>query len=620
MTPLRLLPRYPFGAGLIRTKNLIAVGVGLRASLRQVRRRSSSYSSSSPSRSHPLSLPSTPPPRPPHTRQITHPPSSTRASTAWNSRIHLSPKPDPLGWRRHFATTRPTSSVTPAEGKTNNKKSDSTTKYVLAGLLLAGVTTLGSWLALNSTDADGNPRDILLEYAVGKPLNSRSFVPFTIISREQVSPTSFLITVRPKDARVSSSSSLSSFITQLGWPESLLPRFLTETHSNRAILQQAWEYGLWAVEFKQPQLQVAREYTPLPSAYGQEEQDLERGHLRFLIRKMEGGEVSTYLSRLGVGDIVELRGPHLGFDIHSRLGSDQNNRKVVFLAGGTGIAPALQVVRALLDNVKAHERPSVSIIWANRHRADCEGYDGSPSTLLEPQSTTENVVHGKGGGNPVISLLAEAKARHGDKLQYACTVDEEGSFITSKSVADVTRISPPSSSTTSSGRGFLFSSFWGSASSPVQSSPPAPTRNQGNGEDDIDSAACPYHSAKRLITTDGSEDSRIPTTLSSNEIEQGSQDRGGSINANANPGTRKVLCQCRHHYHHHHPGGEENEETQGGRNLLMVSGPEGFISTFAGPKLFANGKELQGPVRGVVGNELRKKDPGFWRDWLVLKM
>lgn len=345
------------------------------------------------------------------------------------------------------------------------------------------------------------------------------------------------------------------------------------------------------MEFKQPQLQVAREYTPLPSPYGDEARDLEKGYLRFLIRKMDGGEVSTYLSGLSVGDDVELRGPHLGFDVRSRLGTAE---KVAFLTGGTGIAPALQIVRLLLDgrsgdrDVEGKGKPEVSIIWANRHRADCEGCDGL-SQLFRKVNVERGQEHSS--GNAVLSLLAEAQARHGEKLRYACTVDEEGSFITSKAIADVTGLSSGPSPRTNGSGGGLFSSVW-----PTKPIVPAvqPTSSSPAEED-----TCPYHSAKRLITTDGGEDSLIskPSPLPS------SLPHPSDHNQDAQETSK---CQCR-------PNG-------GGKNLLIVSGPDGFISTFVGPKLWANRKELQGPVRGVVGGELRKKDPEFWKDWLVLKM
>ena len=466
----------------------------------------------------------------------------------------------PLGCKP-FSSTRQFSS---AEGinKTSTRTNKTRRFPKKTAFLLATIGALSVYFALNSTDEDGNPRNLLLEWAVGKPLNKRSFVPFTIISRDQISPTSFIITVKPKYARDSTTEFRES------WYAAFLPTFMKELHSNRSVLEQAWEYGLWAVEFKQPQLQVAREYTPLPSAYEEQEHDLEQGYLRFLIRKMDGGEVSTYLSGLRVGDDVELRGPHLGFDLHARLGGSD---KVVFLAGGTGIAPALQVVRALLDRKAetALKHPSVSIIWANRKRADCEGCDGL-SALLQ--------LGGKGGqqqhaNNAVLSLLDEARVRHGDSLKYACTVDEEGSFITARAITDLTS-SPNNPS--------FFSSFWGA-------SPKETSSNQSQAEN---SDTCPYHSPSRLVFT-GSNDDGI--TAASNYT--------AAITNNDNNTTK---CQC-------------HTEGEGGKNLLMISGPDGFISTFAGPKLWANRKELQGPLRGVVGGEM-KKNPDFWKNWLVLKL
>ncbi len=88
-----------------------------------------------------------------------------------------------------------------------------------------------------------------------------------------------------------------------------------------------------------------------------EERDLDQGLLRFLIRTVDGGEVSHYLARLGLGDTVELRGPHLGFDVPLRMG---NAGQLVFLAGGTGIAPALQAIRAVLDRQTADPGKSTS--------------------------------------------------------------------------------------------------------------------------------------------------------------------------------------------------------------------------------------------------------------------
>jgi hypothetical protein len=49
-----------------------------------------------------------------------------------------------------------------------------------------------------------------------------------------------------------------------------------------------------------------------------------------------------------------------------------------------------------------------------------------------------------------------------------------------------------------------------------------------------------------------------------------------------------------------------------GGKMILVSGPEGFISYMAGPKLWAQGMELQGPLNGVI-KELDLKDWAVWK-------
>ncbi|KAK0720000.1 hypothetical protein B0H67DRAFT_455943, partial [Lasiosphaeris hirsuta] len=363
-------------------------------------------------------------------------------------------------------------------------------------------------------------------------LNGSTFVPFKIVSREQASPTSFIITVEPRYKR-------------------------RPFHASISVLEEAWEHGLWSVEIKQPQLQVARNYTPLPSSSSEEERvDINRGYLRFLIRRMDGGEVSTYLSKLQVGEIVELRGPHLGFDVRTRLG---NADRVVFLAGGTGIAPALQTARVLLDHEAPGftRKPSMSIVWANRQRADC-----SRCEILSLPS--RNLPSGVPLANAITSLLAEMKLRHGNNLNISCTVDDEGTSINPATITDAAN--PPSATTAPSSK-------WPSW---LWSQPKTPTTTTNCPS--VNTAACPSHSQPLLASKDG-------------------HDRAG------------IECKCQDSDGHPIPGG---------KNLLMVSGPDGFISTFAGAKTWGNGIEMQGAVGGVVG-VLGKRDPGFWGRWLVLK-
>jgi hypothetical protein len=101
----------------------------------------------------------------------------------------------------------------------------------------------------------------------------------------------------------------------------------------------------------------------------------------------------------------------------------------------------------------------------------------------------------------------------------------------------------------------------------------------------VNSDACAYHSAKKLAWSDYKDAEKVV-------------------------GSGIELCQCVDSY---------GNAVRGGKNLLMVSGPEGFINHFVGPKVWASGKELQGPVKGVIG-DLQRKNPSFGEDWLVLKM
>ena len=59
--------------------------------------------------------------------------------------------------------------------------------------------------------------------------------------------------------------------------------------------------------------------------------------LRFLIRKIDGGEVSTELAKLKKNDIVRISSPFGWF----RPGLVENNSNFVFFATGTGISPFL---------------------------------------------------------------------------------------------------------------------------------------------------------------------------------------------------------------------------------------------------------------------------------------
>jgi hypothetical protein len=280
-------------------------------------------------------------------------------------------------------------------------------------VLAAAVFAYSRWKKYNKAKREG--------------LNPNSFTPYTIISREEVSPTSFIITVRPSK------------------PAAALDE-------NPADEDSPWKLGLWSVEVKQPEIQVAREYTPLPPT---PTSDPKAGDdLRFFIRKVDGGEVSNYLSRLSIGDEVELRGPHRNLNIGQVL--DHPDVKLVFLTGGTGITPALQTVHAALEATRPREihtddaqlerlaakRPRITILWANRRRQEIE------KSPIAPKPTTPGVFAWRSSASKPRSVggddiedptlitqeLLDLKRRYGDNLCLRFLVDEDGTFIREENV------------------------------------------------------------------------------------------------------------------------------------------------------------------------------------------
>jgi hypothetical protein len=197
------------------------------------------------------------------------------------------------------------------------------------------------------------------------------------------------------------------------------------------------------VQVKQPQLQIARAYTPLPPPHGKPDSELDDAQeLRLLIRKEEGGEVSTYMHKLPEQSTVELRGPNIEHEL------PHNTKEVLFLAGGTGIAPALQVAHALRGRPGAR----MHILWANRKREDCVGghSDGlqaaSPGRVAgwrsmfgreDPVLPQEFATSPHKQGVMVRDLEVAKKSSkvHGSGLSVEYFVDDEKSFITPVNVA-----------------------------------------------------------------------------------------------------------------------------------------------------------------------------------------
>lgn len=101
---------------------------------------------------------------------------------------------------------------------------------------------------------------------------------------------------------------------------------------------------------------IVRSYTPISS-------DDDRGHFDLLVKAYEKGNISRYFSLLKVGDKVRIKGPKGAFNYTSGLSSHLG-----MIAGGTGITPMLQVVRAALKD--ASDKTRLTLIYANVNYED----------------------------------------------------------------------------------------------------------------------------------------------------------------------------------------------------------------------------------------------------------
>ncbi len=194
----------------------------------------------------------------------------------------------------------------------------------------------------------------------------------------------------------------------------------------------AWRKGIWNVHFKQPQIQIVRAYTPLPPPEDALEKD--HNHLRFLIRRDPHGEVSSYLHSLPIGAMIELRGPNLEYELTTDV------KQVVFFAGGTGIAPALQIAHSMFDADGNKKGRTLHILWANRKREECVGgySDAPPAVPTPPKSSWSGFFTAKEAKPEVpvtlergviVQELEHLKEKYPGQVTVEYFVNEEDTWI-----------------------------------------------------------------------------------------------------------------------------------------------------------------------------------------------
>jgi len=101
---------------------------------------------------------------------------------------------------------------------------------------------------------------------------------------------------------------------------------------------------------------IQRSYTPTSS-------DDEKGYFDLMVKSYEKGNISRFLSLLKIGQTVRIKGPKGQFTYRPAL-----CKELGMIAGGTGITPMLQIIRAVMKNPS--DATKISLIYANVNTED----------------------------------------------------------------------------------------------------------------------------------------------------------------------------------------------------------------------------------------------------------
>lgn len=139
--------------------------------------------------------------------------------------------------------------------------------------------------------------------------------------------------------------------------------------------------------------------------------------LTFLMKLAPGGVMSDYLTdRAAVGDPLTFTGPHGSFFLR------ETDRPVLLLAGGTGLAPILSIVRTMVAT--GSQRP-VHLVYGASTDDDVVELDTITALAAElPQLTWDYVVSDPASSAPnkgyVMSLIRDEHLYGGDVAVYLC--------------------------------------------------------------------------------------------------------------------------------------------------------------------------------------------------------
>lgn len=99
--------------------------------------------------------------------------------------------------------------------------------------------------------------------------------------------------------------------------------------------------------------EVVRSYTPISS-------DETPGYFDLLIKSYPTGNISKHMAGLKIGQTMKVKGPK-----GAMVYTPNMVRHLGMIAGGTGITPMLQIIRAIVRERSKGDRTEVDLIFAN---------------------------------------------------------------------------------------------------------------------------------------------------------------------------------------------------------------------------------------------------------------
>ena len=104
--------------------------------------------------------------------------------------------------------------------------------------------------------------------------------------------------------------------------------------------------------------EIVRSYTPVSG-------DETPGFVDLLIKSYPSGNISRHMASLAVGQTIRVKGPKGAFVYTPNM-----VRHFGMIAGGTGITPMLQIIRAIIRGRKTGDRTEIDLIFANVTKED----------------------------------------------------------------------------------------------------------------------------------------------------------------------------------------------------------------------------------------------------------